>query len=364
MKELINDDIAKIVEEAVNAPSEAELLARQLRGDAMMNLIDIDEKLPKQRYLLKIGDVEFLAVGELASIRGKMKSGKTKGTAILCAAMLGCDAFAPKGTKKKIVILYVDTEQSKNDAQALMKRIHKMSGMSKKRFKKRFHMVYHRECDFDKRLQQIEILAEELKPTLIVIDNVADLLNDFNDITDSRQLIEALTTLAAKHNCAIITIQHENKRAEDTHTQGHLGGYQDKKASLLLQCRKDGDTFIMSCVGARHEEVPEWTFKYDDEGNLVDAMTEHLQQKEQRELEAKQKRLDKKQSLEDGRWQKAYDILMRHGGILHRSQFSSQLEGACGVSRKTISPLITKWIKDGRLKEDQNIITLIDKASD
>lgn len=63
---------------------------------------------------------------------------------------------------------------------------------------------------------------------MAVIDGVADLLEDFNDVGQSSEIINSLMRLSAENDVAIINVLHTNKRKDDSDMKGHLG-------TLLLQ---------------------------------------------------------------------------------------------------------------------------------
>ena len=77
---------------------------------------------------------------------------------------------------------------------------------------------------------------------LMVIDGLLDLINDMNDIKESRELLQQIKHWAINYKCLIVTILHQSKSTG--YSIGHLGSFADRKAQAVLQVEKEKDDSI------------------------------------------------------------------------------------------------------------------------
>ena len=98
----------------------------------------------------------------------------------------------------------------------------------------------------------IEHQVATSRPTIIVIDGVADLLNNFNDIAESQELILWLMQLADKYNVAVGCVIHENKGKDDVGMKGHLGTLLLQKAADVFEVTNSSGLFKLNHETARN----------------------------------------------------------------------------------------------------------------
>jgi len=131
-------------------------------------------------------------------------------------------------------ILIIDTEQANNDIAHKVKQLKKLSGTA---------------------IDKVEILAfrgsgpEEiligLKTYLelnddvdfILIDGIADIQPDTNDIKESANIVKELMYLSILYDCHILNIIHNTKTSE--RGTGHLGSSLEKKCETVITLKKD-----------------------------------------------------------------------------------------------------------------------------
>ena len=91
----------------------------------------------------------------------------------------------------------------------------------------------------------------------VIVDGIADLVLDPNESGECFALVGQLHALAIKHDCAILTVLHENPGAVEGKTRGHLGSQLEGKAETNLRLAKDsnGITTIFA-ERARHAHIP------------------------------------------------------------------------------------------------------------
>ena len=68
---------------------------------------------------------------------------------------------------------------------------------------------------------------------LVVIDGIADLVSDVNNLDESSMVIQKLMKWTEELDCHIITVIHSNYGSEKP--TGHLGSYLEKKAETQIQ---------------------------------------------------------------------------------------------------------------------------------
>ena len=108
-----------------------------------------------------------------------------------------------------------------------------------------FHQSRQRPLTIEERRKTIEDAIKEEKPDIIFIDGVRDLLQDFNSLEQSNELIQWLLSLTAEYGCTIVSVLHQNKSKEDGNMRGHLG---TELLNKLTDCfevsKKDGKCFL------------------------------------------------------------------------------------------------------------------------
>ena len=99
----------------------------------------------------------------------------------------------------------------------------------------KYHTFALRSIGFKERLEFIEYyLNEKIKtPSLVIIDGIADLIADVNNIEQSNKLVSNLMRISAQKNCHIINVIHQNYGSQKLGT-GHLGSALEKKAETVI----------------------------------------------------------------------------------------------------------------------------------
>ena len=105
----------------------------------------------------------------------------------------------------------------------------------------------------------------EEKPALAVIDGIVDLLQDFNDIKQSSDVIQALMQISADNDCSVLFVLHENKT--DTNMRGHIGSMAVQKCADVFQIEKRNDgTFNVTECECRNIPISDFSFAIDSYG--------------------------------------------------------------------------------------------------
>jgi hypothetical protein len=243
-------------------------------------LASLENPPERPPMILSYKDKRLGEAGSIVVIQGKVKSGKTAVVgAILGAAIGGTgDLFgleSPNPLKK--AVLHYDTEQSRYEHfDVLDVSVRKRAGFTE--IPKHLHSYTMLQLEIGERWKTIQADVERRSVQhdgvhLVVLDGVADLVNDPNDASGSFSLIHELHAFADRHQCLIVAVLHENPGSGSKKTRGHLGSQMERKARTSISVEKDGNSEIvqMYVVGARKCSWPKREavcFQYDAEAGM------------------------------------------------------------------------------------------------
>ena len=182
-------------------------------------------------------------------------------------------------------VLYVDTEMEKLNSAKVLRRVHWLCGWDMKEPSDTFNVLWMRTMDDDedtkekayqKRFRIIQNAIRLIKPDIVFIDGVRDIIGDFNDNAESAALVLKLMALAEKNGICIWCALHMNPRPgndDESKMRGHLGTELGNKVTdtLVSIKKKDatGVTFTVKQQDARGKDMDDWKFVVtDDAGNL------------------------------------------------------------------------------------------------
>lgn len=248
------------------APTDEDILVQlieQYRTKAASKYADKD-------YLLYRDGVGFSPRGNVMALSAEKKAGKTWFAMAMCAAMLNGQYLGMQSQTENGVVLFFDTEQDEGDSQRIQKRVHYACGWDFETDNDRFYMFHLREIDAKERRKVVCQLIELMKPDMVIVDGIRDLLNDFNDLTESAAVIQEFMRLSSECQCAIWAVLHVNPNSEKM--RGHLGTELGNKVADILHMTKHKDvndednvTYKMEEVAARsHKDIHSITFRIDD----------------------------------------------------------------------------------------------------
>lgn len=228
--------------------------------------IDITQVYPEPRFTVRLNGVGTLPRGDIQAVKAKSKNGKSFLCTVFVASVMGCKDFQFEAVEDGAKVLYFDTEQNERNTAALAKRVYSLMKWSTERNNERFKAYSLRSAAISERLPIIERVVRENAPTVAVIDGVADLLEDFNDVGQSSEIINSLMRLSAENDVAIINVLHTNKRKDDSDMKGHLGTLLLQKASDVFEVKKNEGTFNVSESDCRNIAIPDFSFSIGADG--------------------------------------------------------------------------------------------------
>lgn len=235
-------------------------------ADLAARAFDIKNPPPRPVPLLSLGEHVICTPGNILNVQALPKAGKSAVIGAIMAAIfdgrrqgsdtLGFLAENPDGK----ALVHFDTEQSRFDHHALV-----VKSLTRARIETPppwFMSYCVTDLPIPTRMAALEATIQRAAADhggvfAVIADGIADFVFDPNDSAECFPLVGQLHTLAIKHDCAIITVLHENPGAVEGKTRGHLGSQLERKAETNLRLAKDsnGITTIFA-ERARHAHIP------------------------------------------------------------------------------------------------------------
>ena len=233
------------------------------------HILDLSLPTNEPRFMFSIGGVPTIPQGELIGIKGRAKMGKSQFEYYLIAVMLsGAYRGNVRPLQDRYKILLFDTEQSQVSLKKCCQRALKFAGLPTDKNDTRFLPFFMRPLSIEERRNVIADAVEAEKPDIIFIDGVRDLLQDFNSLEQSNDLIQWLLSLTAEHGCTIVSVLHQNKSKDDGNMRGHLGSELLNKLTDCFEVSKKDGKFLVSCTDSRNVPCADLAFSIDAEGNF------------------------------------------------------------------------------------------------
>lgn len=252
--------------------------------------IDLSVEYGDLSYTISINGIGAFPKGDIQVVKAKAKQGKTHAVLCLIAGLLNGEFMAIKSLIENPKICFFGTEEHRRSTQNLGKKVHKLCNWDSKENSDRFFVYSLRAMEAKERVEFIREAIIEEKPDIVFIDGVRDLLVDFNNITDSINLVSLLLKLAEENDCAIVNVIHTNKSFSDSNMRGHLGTELLNKCSDVLEVEKSGSIINVEETDCRNIPTGKWAFSFDKEGLLVKA---EIKSKEEKVSIKKEDRIEK-----------------------------------------------------------------------
>lgn len=351
------DQLNAIVDSAAKQPNAVEQRQRYLAQliDAMR--ISVNDNIPADICTLRVGTVDTFAREGLHFIKAKAKQGKSSALCILESAYLGPSGLwgcIQRITPNPLKVIHFDTEQKPFDSQQFKRQVLRLADTTEDALGSCFTVVNMRSiADYQLKQQLVEWMIQNEHPDVVVIDGVVDLMGNFNDLDESKFIINWLMALADKHKCVMFCVLHTNKNVADNNMRGHLGTMCEQKCDTTIECIKDVQSNIVTvkCAIARHRPFPEWAFTWDSYGNLLDANEQRAKQTLRLAEAAKAQRAIKARETQDQRIHIMLQTIYCHGGSIDRKELVMLLMDQLGINRHSASVYISSWIKDNIIYE-------------
>ena len=283
-----------------NTPEELEAERdKGLFDEVRSYLLDPTIDYPEPHFMFEFNGVGFSPLGGIQAMSGQKKNGKTFVLSQLIAVALGSgtervEAYLPGLTTCESTIehlgheprvLYCDTEMELLYGARVLRRVHWLCNWDMKARSDRFYVLRLREMKEaenttvnNERWRVIKNAIHFLKPDIVFIDGLRDIVNDFNDNKESSQIVSEMMSLASRMNICIWSVLHMNPRPgndDESKMRGHLGTELGNKVSdtFISTKKKDADTgkyiYTVRQEDARSKPVEDWEFTITDDAGML-----------------------------------------------------------------------------------------------
>ena len=226
--------------------------------------IDTDVEGNQIEYPIPIG-----TDGNFSFVQAFPKVGKSFFISLLVSAyQSGGNKYSGniKGHRRGRKIIHFDTEQGKFHCQKVFRRPVIMNELQTD---DNYHTYALRAMTPNERVNFIEYILfdkyNEDKIGLIIIDGVADLLNDVNSMTETNYVVQKIMTWTAKKQCHLLTIIHQNFGSDKP--TGNLGSALEKKAETQKKLEKNEVNkgwITVECKRSRNRSFDPFSFSVND----------------------------------------------------------------------------------------------------
>ena len=234
-------------------------------------IVDMTKELPEVLPLISISGSCLCSVGNISAVCGEAKSRKTFLTSGLVASAMAIpynklNNFQIVDKNHDLNVLWVDTEQGEMHVRKVVDRISEMTGakLGGLPSEPRLTTLALRELSPHERKQRMYDAMRLMHYDLVVIDGIADLQRNTNDLEESDALVTelmALSTLAETH---ILCVLHTNPGSDKA--RGHLGSSLQRKAETVLFVHRVGDVSVVEPQFCRNEPFERFAFSVNEEG--------------------------------------------------------------------------------------------------
>jgi hypothetical protein len=244
-----DDEGVKIIEKVNMIRAEARAL---LKPETILQPAwepDDDHPVSQPEPTLRLNNVRIGSPGNITGIIANPGSGKSQSCEAMGAAFLNPQdpevdtlGFSLSPTIKSFY--YLDTEQSIGDSDYGYRRCLRRARVSRR--PENFYWKSITTFDnFDDKRNFVYNEMETLKPSLMIIDGIGDLIPDTNNIEDSNSVILGITSRAKRYGINVVCTIHGNPKASQNgassneKARGHIGSELQRKAESMIMIQRD-----------------------------------------------------------------------------------------------------------------------------
>lgn len=236
-------EVVKSMEQAPETPEDADTVFSKYESLRIDETTEVEVPVP----IITVNDVGLLHTGELLTISGESKSGKSGVVSAIIAKVINenADGFdIIKTQKTDLPILHFDTEQPRHRHKDNLKwAILKRTGLS--HLPKQLMSYNLRKMSVSERKLAVSELVESARIRyggvfLVIIDGIADFVMDTNDNKESSSIVEWMLQMSTEYTCGVINIIHINPSQDGYVKQrGHLGSELQRKTDSMVVVKKE-----------------------------------------------------------------------------------------------------------------------------
>lgn len=204
---------------------------------------------------LYVNGVRAATLQDISVVTGPAKVRKTLWGVAVANSLLGGRPTGGDGTAvftsdlESPRVLYVDTEQSDYHAKRTYDRI--TNGIPAAVVRDRLNFYALREYSYAQRLLSVCVAIDRMRPQFVVIDGLADLMQNTNDVTESAAVVGVIMAMAKTYGCHILSVLHTtNSNAQKG--RGHAGSEAERKAETVYLVDVDHTDTAFSVVKGQY----------------------------------------------------------------------------------------------------------------
>lgn len=235
-----------------------------------MNVIRLtkESQYMKPLLLIKKDQTELLTNSSLMIIKGEVGSGKSRVAMNFMVGFSGVPEdlefeYEPCPDGKHVI--YISTEMSRYH---LQKRLLKILELTPPEYEEKLVMLDA--MMLDNKISELEEICKLYPPHVIIIDQLADLVNNINDITEATNLIKKLSNGLEMFDCGIIGIIHQNEDSQhSSKARGHLGSVFEQKVVSSLAISDNSNRFKIRTTKVREGKPIQFDAVFNEETTML-----------------------------------------------------------------------------------------------
>ena len=239
--------------------------------DISTDYLDFTKPYEKPLKTLSMDGVPFAPLKGIHALTGQSGHGKTMLFSQFMAAILNGEFGGLRYELSDLIrnpkVLYIDTEMEEENTIAVKNRVCQMSNRNPQQSYDDFKILMLRETEeADDRWRKTLKAIYEVKPTIVFIDGLLDLVSDFNKNDECQRMIYRCMQVASHYGISVWCLVHQNP-GNTTKLVGHLGSMLERKVTDVFCCIKETNdktgevTFTVKQTKARGRDVPKWKFR-------------------------------------------------------------------------------------------------------
>lgn len=321
--------------------------------------IKSDTEVPEEVCVFNVGGIGCMPLGDLSAVKAEPKMGKTTALKKIVAAALKGESGQLSSNLKAPTIMWADTEQKIADAKRVIQDVKKMTGLSYNYIDKHLMLFSLRKTECKMMVDELLVGIKTYRPDVVILDGIAEFVDSVNDEGEAKKLIHQLMVCAEENFCSIVCVLHENKGG-NRDMKGHLGSQLTQKVAVVIECLKNNNVITVRCTDFRHQSTPEWSIRYDENDNIVDAdgYSYPISKNARPSNKPNKKQLADAQKKED-RIGFCRITIEGNGGSITRKELIDRLQKEKNMSRSSASNFLTTLINvDKVICESNKIISV------
>lgn len=227
---------------------------------------------PDDDHILFLGDCPIGSKENIITITGKSKSRKTIAASAIASSIFrgpGSEPFLSftSNLPDTVPILHIDTEQGYKHYYHSVERIFRDAAIDPPA---RFTSLHTRDADIPMRLDLISHLCASLKPGVLIVDGLTDLVYDINDQAEATKIGEIFLKLSSEYKLLVIGIIHTTKTTG--YMTGAIGTIFEKKSETVIKVELDEvDKMVsqISCQFSRNRPFKDFAIRADEQNNYT-----------------------------------------------------------------------------------------------